>query len=173
MTTKFRFRNTDTIGVADAESDQVFLQDCFVDNGLLDHLLDCKDHRRIVLGRTGAGKTALLTHLTEQAATAITIKPESLALAYISNSTILQYVHALGVNLDIFFIFFKLLWRHVFTVEIIKTHFHLDSTNGSESILDWIKSRFSEKTRQHEMALKYLETWGASFGSRQITVLEN
>jgi hypothetical protein len=160
MTSKFRFRTTDTIGVADAESDHIFLQDCFVDNGLVDLLTDCKDHRRIVLGRTGAGKTALLAQLTDQASTAITVKPESLALAFISNSTILQYVHALGVNLDIFF---KLLWRHVFTVEIIKAHFHLDSSDGKESVIDWIKSQFSEKTRQHEKALKYLETWGSKF----------
>ena len=46
----------------------------------------------------------------------IEVQPESLALAYISNSTILQFVHDLGVNLNIFF---RLLWRHVFTVEIL------------------------------------------------------
>jgi hypothetical protein len=160
MTAKFRFRSTDTIGVADAESDHAFLQNCFVDNGLLELLLDCTDHRRIVLGRTGAGKTALLSQLMDQASTTINIKPESLALAYISNSTILQYVYSLGVSLDIFF---KLLWRHVFTVEIIKAHFHLDSTNAKETILDWLRAQFSEKTRQHEKALKYLETWGSKF----------
>jgi hypothetical protein len=160
MTDKFRFRSTDTVGVADAESDHVFLQECFVDNGALEILLDCSDHRRIILGRTGAGKTALLTKLTEQTTTAITIKPESLALAYISNSTILQYVNNLGVNLDIFF---KLLWRHVFTVEIIKDHFHLDSNNAKDRLLDWLKLQFSEKARQYDKALKYLETWGSKF----------
>jgi hypothetical protein len=160
MADKFRFRSTDTVGVADAESDHAFLQDCFVDNGALELLLDCADHRRVVLGRTGAGKTALLTQLTDQTMTAITVKPESLALAYISNSTILKYVYSLGVSLDVFF---KLLWRHVFTVEIIKAHFHLDSNNAKESLLDWIRMQFSEKARQHEKALRYLETWGSKF----------
>lgn len=160
MSDRFRFRNTDTIGVADAESDHAFLQDCFVDDGIVDLLLDCDDHRRIVLGRTGAGKTALLNKLVERAAAAIIVQPESLALAYISNSTILRFVHDLGVNLDVFF---KLLWRHVFTVEIIKAHFHLDSARGSESVLDWIRGQFSDKKRQHEMALAYLETWGSKF----------
>jgi len=157
---RFRFRNTDTIGVADAESDHAFLHDCFVDDGIVDLLLDCDDHRRIVLGRTGAGKTALLNKLVERASTAITVQPESLALAYISNSTILRFVHELGVNLDVFF---RLLWRHVFTVEIIKAHFHLDSARGSESVLDWIRGQFSDKKRQHEKALAYLETWGSTF----------
>jgi hypothetical protein len=160
VTDRFRFRNTDTIGVADAESDHAFLHDCFVDEGIIDLLIDCDDHRRIILGRTGAGKTALLNKLAEKSSTAIAVQPESLALAYISNSTILRFVHELGVNLDVFF---KLLWRHVFTVEIIKAHFHLDSARGSEGVLDWIRGQFSDKKRQHEKALAYLETWGSRF----------
>ena len=100
MAANFRFRNTDNVGVADAESDHAFLQDCFIDNGIVDLLLDCDDPRRVILGRTGAGKTALLTRVTELAPTAIVVKPESLALAYISNSTILRFVHDLGVIWD-------------------------------------------------------------------------
>jgi hypothetical protein len=160
MTERFQFRGTDSIGVAEAESDHTFLQDCFVDAGIVDLLLDCDDHRRVVLGRTGSGKTALLNKLVERASTAITVQPESLALAYISNSTILRFVHELGVDLDVFF---KLLWRHVFTVEIVKAHFHLDSARGNEGVLDWIRNQFSEKKKQHEKALRYLEKWGSTF----------
>lgn len=160
MTERFRFRGTDSIGVADAESDHAFLHECFVDDGIVDLLLDCDDHRRVVLGRTGSGKTALLNKLVERAPTAITVQPESLALAYISNSTILRFVHELGVDLDVFF---KLLWRHVFTVEIVKAHFHLDSARGNEGVLDWIRNQFSEKKKQHEKALHYLEKWGSTF----------
>ena len=94
---KFRFRSHDHIGAADAESDHAFLRECFVDTGDINLLLDCSDHRRIVLGRTGSGKTALLAHLAERGgARVINLKPESLALAYISNSTILQFVNELG-----------------------------------------------------------------------------
>lgn len=85
MADKFRFKETNTIGVADAESDSSFLKECFVDNGLIDLLSDCRDHRRIVIGRTGAGKTALLSRLKERHASAVDISPESLALTYISN----------------------------------------------------------------------------------------
>src|ERR1035437_5942711 len=160
MAHKFRFRTTDTIGVADAESDHAFLEACFVDTGELDLLSDCADHRRIVLGRTGAGKTALLNKLQERVGTAISIRPESLALAYISNSTILQFVDSLGVSLDIFF---KLLWRHVFTVEVIKAHFHLDSPDAKDGLVEWLRGVFSDKKRQHEKALAYLERWGSKF----------
>jgi hypothetical protein len=160
MKHKFRFRSHDHIGAADAESDQAFLRDCFIDTGDVEMLLDCNDHRRIVIGRTGAGKTALLSQLSERTNRVIDVKPESLSLAYISNSTILQFVHSLGVDLDIFF---KLLWRHVFTVEAIKAHFNLDSYNAKESFLERIKAHFSEKRKQHEKALAYLERWGSKF----------
>jgi hypothetical protein len=160
MPQKFKFRGNDHIGAADAESDHGFLDECFINTGEIELLLDCDDHRRIVLGRTGAGKTALLSQLPQHSAHVINIQPESLALAYISNSTILQFVDSLGVNLDTFF---KLLWRHVFTVEVIKAHFSLDNNTAKETIFDWIKNQLSEKRRQHEKALAYLERWGSTF----------
>lgn len=160
MRSRFRFRSNDHIGAADAESDHAFLAECYLRTGDLDLLLDPDDHRRIVLGRTGAGKTALLLQLVDSSTRAILIKPESLALAYISNSTILQFVDSLGVNLDTFF---KLLWRHVFTVEVIKAHFHLDGAVATDGFFQWVKSRFSDKRRQHEKALAYLERWGSAF----------
>ena len=123
-------------------------------------LRDCDDPRRIVLGRTGAGKTALLYQFAEQQDNVIEVKPESLALAYISNSTILQFVHDLGVNLNIFF---KLLWRHVFTVEILKAHFHLDSEQATLPVLERIKNLFSSRNRKHAQAMDYLEKWGKTF----------
>lgn len=107
---QFRFRRHDTIGVADAEQDTEFLPACFVDTGDLGLLRNTRLPPRIVVGRTGSGKTALLNRLLETEPRAIRIPPESLALPYISNSSILTFVSALGVNLDIFF---RLLWRHV------------------------------------------------------------
>jgi hypothetical protein len=155
---QFRFRRLDNIGVADAEDDQAFLANCFVDTGVVDSLRNCSDPRRIVLGRTGSGKTALLLRLTETTETVIQVRPESLALAYISNSTILNFLMQLNVNLDVFF---KLLWRHVFTVEIIKAHFHIDDEASKNSFIEWVKNHFRDK--KHRQALDYLENWGKSF----------
>lgn len=158
---KFRFRSHDTVGGADAESDHAFLKRCFVETGDLDILLDRADYRRIVLGRTGAGKTALISHLADMGTNRVlNVKPESLALSYISNCTILQFVEGLGVNLDTFF---KLLWRHVFTVEVIKAHFHLDGPQSMGGVVAWLKNVFDDKKRQHEKALSYLERWGSRF----------
>jgi hypothetical protein len=54
---KFRFKKLDTIGAADAEEDRLFLETCFVETGNLDALRDCSNPRRLVLGRTGSGKS--------------------------------------------------------------------------------------------------------------------
>ena len=155
---KFRFRQLDTIGVAAAEEDFDFLKDCFVDTGHLRVLSDCADPRSIVVGRTGSGKTALLKRLSESEERVIDIRPESLALSYISNSTILNFFDRLGVKLDIFF---KLLWRHVFTVELIKFHFRISDESSKNSFFQQIRNLFLDD--KDKKALQYLENWGSQF----------
>lgn len=155
---RFVFRRHDNIGVADAEQDQNFLRNCFVDTGDLAILRDCNNPCRILVGRTGSGKTALLAQLASEEFNVIAIKPESLALSYISNSTILNFVLQLGVKLDIFF---RLLWRHVFTVEVIKTHFRVNSESDKQNFLERFRNVFRDK--KHVQALDYLERWGKSF----------
>ncbi len=155
---KFRFKKSDSIGAAAAEQDAQLLESCFVNTGDLDLLRDCASPRRIVVGRTGAGKTALLTKLLASETRTILVQPESLALAHISNSTILRFFSELGVKLDIFF---RLLWRHVLTVEIIKTHFQIDDEAAKRSFLDRLFDRFRDA--RHRRAVEYIEKWGQHF----------
>ncbi len=129
MKKKFHFSRLDTIGAAEAEGDN-FLTDCFIDNGYLDRLCDITDHRFIVLGRTGSGKSALLLRMRQTQQRILLLKPENLSLTYISNSTILKYLIDLDVNLDLFF---KLLWRHVLAVELLKQLFPLHNKKESNS----------------------------------------
>ena len=154
----YRFRRLDHIGVVDAEQDTEFLQACFIETGDLSVLSDCSDTRSIVVGRTGSGKTALLTRLCSNEDRAIVIRPESLALSYISNSTILQFFDQLEVKLDIFF---RLLWRHVFTVELIKHHFNIRKESDKDTFIQRFLGMFSnDKERK---SLEYLQKWGSHF----------
>lgn len=155
---RFRFRRQDNIGVAAAEQDIDFLQNCFVDTGDLITLQDCNDPRSIIIGRTGSGKTALLKRLQETEERVIEIHPESLALSYISNSTILNFFDHIGVKLDIFF---KLLWRHVFVIELVERYVKTQEGSVKKSIKDRIMNIFSEK--KNGRLLAYIETWGSSF----------
>lgn len=148
--TKFRFRKHDTIGAADAEGDKL-LDSCYVETGDIATLSDCADSRAIVVGRTGTGKTALLRRLRSSEERAIDISPESLSLSYISNSTIINYLLGLEVNLDVFY---KLLWRHVFAVEIIKRHFGIENESDLNSF--WARIANIFRTKKQQNALKYL-----------------
>jgi len=160
----FRFHKGDHIGTASAEDDTEFLSKCYVDTGELAILKDIKDNHVIVLGRTGTGKSALLKRLAEvEGDQAIFISPESLALAHVSNSTILNFFADLGVNLDPFF---KLLWRHVFTVEILSRHFAGRDTDSRKTFWEKITAMFMSESRTDKKmreALDYLNHWGKSF----------
>lgn len=157
---KFRFRKLDRIGAIDAEEDSTYLDQCFVDTGLLTVLRDLADRRRLVLGRTGSGKTALLLRLARSEPRCIRIEPESLALPYVSNSTILDFVSKLGVKLDVFF---RLLWRHVFTVELLRHYFALETESDSLGLWQRMQSMLSGNRDKHKEALEYLKKWGKSF----------
>lgn len=155
---QFRFRTFDNIGVAAAEDDSDFLRECFVDTGHLEVLSECIDPRSIIVGRTGSGKTALLTMLAEDQERVIEVQPESLALSYISNSTILQFFERLGVKLDIFF---KLLWRHVLTVELIKRHAEIANEQDKNTFLS--RLRRDPARERFKQALSYIDNWGSNF----------
>ena len=159
----FKFKNTDQIGAAGAEEDE-FLSNCFVDTGYVGIIENLKDHRQIVLGRTGSGKSALLLMFAASKQDhVITISPEALALTYVSNSTILGFFANLGVNLDPFF---KLLWRHVLTIEILSNYFSKHEPGSKSSLGEMIRNMFSSNSRKDQEiqeALDYLEKWGKEF----------
>lgn len=152
------FRKQDRIGANDAEEDGAFLAQCFVDTGDLHVLRDCARAERIVLGRTGCGKSALLLRLLQEEERAIEVRPENLALSYISNSNILRFFEALGVNLEPFY---KLIWRHAFSVELLRSRLGFKDASIKVSLIDKVKAKL--KGGQYSSAIRYLETWGNKF----------
>lgn len=160
----FRFKKTDHIGAADADQDLEYLSNCFIDTGDFEVVENFDDHRQILLGRAGSGKSALISKLKwTYGNQVITIEPENLALTHISNSTILKFFSDLGVNLDPFF---KLLWRHILTIEILTHHFSLHGQKIETSLMDRLNSMFSgtsRKDKEMKEAIKYLKNWGEKF----------
>lgn len=161
---EFRFRRTDTIGAASAEDDTEFLKTCFVETGNYKNLKDQQNIRQIVLGRTGSGKSALFEHLKhEEEERVISIEPDNLALNYVSNSSMIKYFSDLGVNLDPFY---KLLWRHVLTVEVLRKHFGTHSNSEEGGLWNKIIQRFAKQTpkdKKAKQAVEYLRKWGEKF----------
>ncbi len=160
----FKFQKNDRIGSSAAEDDSEFLQSCFVDTGDLSILKNIDDNRQIIVGRTGSGKSALLAKLKElKADNVLEISPESLALTYISNSTIINYFESLGVNLDPFF---KLLWRHIFTIEVLNKHLKLDAPDEKKGLFERISELIktnTKKAKEVQETIAYIKKWGQSF----------
>ena len=125
-----------------------------VDNGSLDILADCADPRALVVGRTGSGRSALLRRLKEDRQRIIEIDLHNLALGYIANSTILTFFADLGVNLNQFY---KVLWRHVFVVELLKQRYHLESEEDKLHLFARLGDSILRKRSRIE-AFEYLIT---------------
>ena len=148
-----------SIGNLGAEEDHEFLQSCFIDTGDYEVAMDTSKSQSIVLGRTGSGKSALLEKIKDDCEHSVEIHPEELSLNYISNSNILNFVGQLGVNLDLFF---QLLWRHIFAVELIKARYKISNEDQVKGFFD--RLNFSiKKDRKRERAVEYLRNWGDKF----------
>lgn len=158
MSVKYRFRRNSSIGAMDAESDERFLRDCFVNTGDLATLLDCSDAKRIVVGRVGAGKSALLNRILDSTENAFEVRAENLSLNYISNSDIIQFFEAIGVKLDLFY---QLLWRHVFAVELLKRRYKI-TEREPQAFLQSFFDLFNRDPAK-KRAIQYLQSWGSEF----------
>jgi hypothetical protein len=171
--TSFKLRKAQTLGALSAEDDRL-LEEAFVDAGYLGALLDTADPRFLVLGRTGAGKTALLRRIRRQPDVG-SIDPEELSMQHLHNSTLLPKLVQAGVNLDVFY---KYLWRHVCVLELIRARYqHEEDLPGTISrLLDLSlllnKKKKEEQRRQEEAkkaAIAYLDDFGAEYWVRADT----
>lgn len=155
----FVFRRNDEIGSAGAEDDSNFLAECFVDTGDFATLRDCGNAKRIIVGRTGAGKTALLSEIERQTQNVITLSPHSLSLNYVANNTVIRFFEDAGVNLSPFY---GLLWKHIIVVELLKSKYNICTEDSYRTCIRRIRDLLSNN-RIKEQAIDYLEKWGNRF----------
>lgn len=157
------FKKQDIFGMNDAEDDKELLLRCFIDTGDYETIQDHNNRKCLILGRTGIGKTALLTKLVsdnEEKRKVIVVDPEALAMHHISNSTIIRYMNELGIDLNTFF---KLLWRHAICVEVFDHHFKMTTEEEAENFLARLRARFKKTNARHLRALDYFENHRDTF----------
>jgi len=101
----------------------------------------------------------LLLEIAEVEENVVLIDPSEFAFRYIENANVIQFFQAAGVNLDLFY---RLLWRHVLVVELLRKRFRLAQSNDSAGFLDqinqWVKFNPGRKA-----AMDYLRRWGEKF----------
>ena len=156
---EFRFSPGMGFGMAAAEQDSL-LSECFFPTSFYQIVRNIKDPRSGLIGRSGSGKTAILERLQSDKFRTVSVKPEELAFRYLGNSDLIQALRDSGVNLDFFY---KLLWRHVFVVEILKHRFPEDArqTGLVWQLIERIQ-RSVKPDQARERAIKYLDDWGAT-----------
>jgi hypothetical protein len=156
----FRFRKRMTIGDPSAEHD-AFLENAFVDTGDVGTLLDLTKQHCVIVGRTGAGKSALLRTLQERHPhRLIKLDPQSLSLQYLEGSTVIPVLTSMGVRLNFFW---SLFWRHIIALELIQQHYHIHSKEEQKSFLSRVLMRHNRKDEKREAALNYLQDWAGEF----------
>lgn len=153
------FRKNTSIGSADAEMDDDYLETCFLETEDVFTLLDTSNPQRIVVGRTGSGKTALLKRIEARAEHTIFLSPEDFSFRYLADSTIIKFFEAAGVNLNIFYI---LLWRHIVCVELIKKKYNISGEDKMRIFMSNLATRISRNEAKRK-AFEYLEEWGEKF----------
>lgn len=149
------------LGALSAEDDTRFLDSCFVDTIDMQRIGEIYNPKSIVLGRTGAGKSALLLHLEKTQDNVVRINPDSLSLNYISNSTIISFFESLDIDLDVFY---QLLWRHVLVIELLQLKKQLSDEKSSKSFIANLFATFNPNEKKKK-ALEYLFNYGTSFWS--------
>lgn len=148
-----------TVGSNSAEYDDDFLFDCFVHYPPVDECLRIQSSTMIVSGRTGAGKTAILRYIHNSEEHSVEIDPTEMSMSYVSNSDALQFLQAIGADLDLLF---QVLWKHVLCIEFIRLRWNVENEEKSKSIFSRITSKFYRDERKTK-AVEYLKEWEGKF----------
>ena len=148
------------LGELDAEADEKYLDRCFVDTGYISTLLDTDSPASIILGRTGSGKSALIYGITKNARHVTAIDPTDISIRFLEHSNIIEFLTELGVNLDLFY---RLLWKHVLMVELLRQLYGREGLRNSKSLLDRLFGIQQPNDPLKAKAKKYFEEWGDKF----------
>lgn len=161
------FKNSDQIGSLDAETD-TFLEECFVESSMYDTLKkfnkDIDFTKRIIVGRTGSGKTALLKKLTQDNSIKkhAIIEAESTVFEHIKNNIFISQL--LDKNIDLR-VFYKSLWIHVLLVKVIEITFP-----SNKSFYEKIQGLVGGKKKKYniELAQEYIDKYSDNFFNDKI-----
>lgn len=153
------FNASSRIGKIAAEADEEFLFNCFVDVPALTELQDAISPKMLLLGSTGSGKTALIRKIRKSNNNSNIIELDEIALDYLGNSDVIQFLVSIDVDLDLFF---QALWKHVILIEFIRLKFNVDNEQKSKAVFGQILSAFGSDDRKRR-GLEYLRKWESKF----------
>jgi hypothetical protein len=152
-------RAGESVGAPAAEQDHAYLQECFVQLPIIHLLKEVSDPHCIVLGRTGAGKSAILWHLERTIQHPSRIDPSEASFEYVANSTIIRYFTELGVELHVFY---QYLWKHIIVVHVIRECLGVKTEASFKLLLEKLRALVS-RDQKKSVVISYLERWNRGF----------
>src|SRR5690606_20872751 len=123
-------------------------------------LTEMNSQRSILIGRTGSGKSAILQHIEKYQNRVVRIDPEAMSLRFLSNSTLINYFKKNDVNLNFFY---KILWKHVFVIELLRLYFSYDKKKNDNWISEFLQKVGNKFNPKREKALEYFHKWSQEF----------
>ena len=148
-----------TIGDPDAGCDS-YLEECFVETGAFKSLLDRRDAKSLLVGRTGTGKTACIQRIKQLSDRYSEVDVAQKFLGYISNLNWLKdMADTDGRNLNLS-LFFKNMWQDIILVSIITKIF--PSRETFQERYSFFSSKKEEKKRRQKL-VEYVDSYGPEF----------
>ena len=160
----YKFRKNESIGNLEAETDS-FLDSCFYSSSVFKGIINFDSDnsnpdftKRIIVGRTGSGKTALLKQISRNERIKVydSIAAENTVFEHIHNNVFISGLIRQGIDLRAFY---KSLWLHVLLVKVIEQVYR----KSYSSFFDYINLLPQKKPYKPNEAKEYLESFKDTF----------
>lgn len=160
----YKFRRNESIGNLEAETDS-FLESCFYSSSVFKGIVNFDSNednpdftKRIIVGRTGSGKTALLKQIARYDRIKVydSIEAENTVFEHIHNNVFISSLIRQDIDLRAFY---KSLWLHVLLVKVIEQVYR----KSYSSFFEYINVLPKKKPYKPEEAKEYLKSFKDNF----------
>lgn len=154
------FRNNDEIGKLEAESD-TYLDSCFYETNIFKGIMNFDPSeknpdftKRIIVGRTGSGKSALLKKILDKGSIKVyeKIEAENTIFEHVKNNVFISSLNDSGIDLRVFY---KSLWLHALLIKVIPALYRSSYQSFFKKIQELIGGK--KKPYHPELANEYIE----------------